>query len=372
MNSSMQHPAFVDNETFYQLDKSKSGMEQLIGMTENLKKIHQLADCNYGSFEDMIASYLNAGIEIFQMETGIVSHITGDKQYIVKDVISPLTVIKAGAVYDLNDTYCREVYKTKRVIGLPHVGEINEMQGHPVYQSLKLEAYLSAPIYVQGKLYGTLNFTSTAEREYGFSEHEVDLISLMANSIGNFILLQEKESSLVRLNKRMTELVGYVSHDLRNPLGVIGNLAQIVSNVDIDSERREQLLSRIKTNADRCLELVNAILDIAALGAGKIALEKAPFNIVKTVEESLGNYEALATEHSIEVSKEMPKNLIFVGDEARLLQAFNNLINNAIKYAPAHSKIEITCIEEENKKLRFVLEGFKSQESTKSIQKEGK
>ena len=120
------------------------------------------------------------------MQTGIVSHITDDKDYIIKDVISPLDVIHPDDVYPLEGTYCREVYKSHKTLGFPHVGEMHELKEHPVYVNLRLEAYISAPIYVHDTIYGTLNFTSTEPRTYGFSEHEHDLISMMAQSIGNF------------------------------------------------------------------------------------------------------------------------------------------------------------------------------------------
>ncbi|MCW8988624.1 MAG: GAF domain-containing protein, partial [Gammaproteobacteria bacterium] len=204
----MKYPEFIKSKIFYSLDKSKSETEQLAGLSENLKTLHQLSSRHFDSFEDLIASYLKAGIDIFQMETGIVSEIINDKDYIIKDVISPLDVLEAGSKFELEGTYCREVHKTKKVIGLPHVGEIEEMKGHPVYQNLKLEAYISAPIFVHDVLFGTLNFTSLAPRENGFSEHEHDLISLMANAIGNFILLQNKENSLLQLNERLKKLVG--------------------------------------------------------------------------------------------------------------------------------------------------------------------
>lgn len=346
----MKYPAFVDNETFYRLDRSKSQMDQLIGMSENLKKVHQLASNNYGSFEDLIHSYLQAGIEIFQMETGIVSRITEDKQYIVKDVVTPLEVLNPGAVFELEGTYCREVYKTLEVIGLPHVGEIEEMKGHPVYQNLKLEAYISAPIFVNNKLYGTFNFTSTTPREYGFSEHEMDLISLMSTSIGSFILLQEKEDSLIGLNERLKALVGHVSHDLRNPLGVIGNLAKLISSVEMDQADKDHLIERIQKNSERCLELVNTILDIAALGSGKISINKQRIDLIKTIEESLENYQVFASENAMSIDTDLPHELFIEGDEARLLQALNNLISNAIKYGAPNSSIELSCrLQDDNK-----------------------
>jgi signal transduction histidine kinase len=111
------------------------------------------------------------------------------------------------------------------------------MNCHPAYQNLKLEAYLSAPIFVERYLYGTLNFTSTESRANGFSRHKHDLIALMANSIGNYIMLRQKEEELVDLNKRIKRFVGYLAHDLRNPIGSIIGLAQMACKHTITDER---------------------------------------------------------------------------------------------------------------------------------------
>ena len=310
-------------------------------MSENLKKIHLLTSKSFDRFEDLIAHYLEAGIEIFQMETGIVSHIVNDKDYIVKDVISPLDIIHAGNVFELEDTYCREVYKSKQVVGLPHVGVIEEMKGHPVYQNLSLEAYISAPIFVRDTLYGTLNFTSRIPRHHGFSEHERDLIALMANSIGNFILLQEKEQSLLHLNDRLKEFIGYVAHDLRNPLGIVSNLANLVTTIDMVDSEKVKLIKRIHTNADRCLELVNAILEIAALGTGKINIDPRPFLFVDCLNDAIDNYMALANKRNIAIAVNIPPRLKVTGDDQRLLQVLNNLIGNAVKYSGSNEKVEI-------------------------------
>lgn len=344
----MKYPEFVESKIFYSLDKSKSEIEQLTAISENLKKIHLLTCKSFDSFEQLISNYLKAGIDIFQMETGIVSEIKNDKDYVIRDVISPLEVLEVGGVFELQDTYCREVHKTRSVIGFPHVGEIEEMKGHPVYQNLKLEAYISAPIFVRDELFGTLNFTSQTPRNYGFSEHEHDLIALMANSIGNFILLQNKEKSLLQLNERLKSFVGYVSHDLRNPLGTVSNLATIALSVKQSEEDKRKLFQKIQSNADRCLEMVSSILDQAALGTGKIKIAAQPFVLKQTIDDAIDNYSVLASDRGLNIKVDIPETLEVNGDSSRLLQMFNNLVANAFKYSVRDGEVNISYQGEKN------------------------
>lgn len=348
----MNYPDFVDNDTYFKLDRSASEHDQLTAMTNNLKLVHNLTTRHYDNFDELIAAFLQAGIRIFQMQTGIVSHITEEKQYIVKDVVTPLVeILHKGDVFELEGTYCREVAKTGRTLGFPHVGEMEELKGHPVYQNLKLESYISAPIYVHGTLYGTLNFTSTQPRRFGFSEMEHDLISMLANSIGNFILLQEKEQSLLTLNNRLKEMAGYVAHDLRNPIGSIITAAEMITLFNLKGEKLEKAVDAISQSANNALELINTILNATALGTGKITLDVSPFLLTDIVTQSIANHELLAQQRQITITSAIPDGLSISGDKARLLQVFNNLLGNAVKYAQNDTAITLTGTLQENKQV---------------------
>ena len=127
----MNYPRFVNSQTYYSIDKSKSDIDQLVNLTEILKKINILTTSNFDSFDELIQKFLSTGVRIFGLEFGIVSKISGD-DYIVCNAVSPGDVIKKGDVFTLEGTYCREVFKSKQIIGFPHVGELEELKGHPV------------------------------------------------------------------------------------------------------------------------------------------------------------------------------------------------------------------------------------------------
>jgi len=344
----MIYPKFVDNNTFYHLDKSHGSLEQLVGLAENIKRVHHLTAKHYDSFETLITDYLQSGIKIFQMQTGIVSHITKEKKYYVKDVVTDLDVINKGDEYELEGTYCREVYQSQETLGFPCIAQISELKDHPVYVNLKLEAYLSAPIFVNDKLYGTLNFTSLIPREHGFSEHEHDLISMMASAIGNFILLQEKEEHLKKLNFRMKELVGHVSHDLRGPLGSIHGLSETILSHQWDTEKIKMVVDAIHEESGKSLELVNVILDQSALGTGKIEIQKSHFNAREFLNKVLKTYAILIDEKELAVQVNISDDLELYADKPRIQQVINNLLINAFKYSKKGSQVNIDFSKHEN------------------------
>jgi len=337
----MNYPSFVNNSDFYRLDSSSDKMQQLIALSENVKRIYLLTSKHYHNFDELIAEYLKSGIEIFQMQTGIVSHITEDNSYVVKDVVTDMDMIKPGDVYELEGTYCREVAASKQTLGFPCVGNISELKDHPVYVNLKLEAYLSAPIFVNDRLYGTLNFTSLNPRMHGFSEQEHDLISMMSQAIGNFILLQEKEEKLKQLNFRMRELVGHLSHDLRNPLGSIQGLADFGLRKDQGPEKNQKFFEAISTEASRSLELVHTILNQAALGTGKLSIKPASFDFTSLMNTVISSFHSLSKEKFLTLRGDLETIQMVYADEERLQQVLSNLLNNAFKYAPSNTSVEI-------------------------------
>lgn len=342
----MELPRFVNDQTFLALSDKQDNVAQLETMVEHLTKVHLLTANKFDSFDELIREYLKCGIDMFGLETGIVSEII-DNTYTVCDVVSPLEVLEKGQEFELKDTYCQLVYDNSEVIGLPEVGQLAYMNTHPVYQNLKLEAYLSAPIYVDDKLFGTLNFTSQGARKHGFSEHERTLISLLANSIGGYLRLRKKEEHLVALNNQIKKFVGYVSHDLRNPIGSIISLSKLAKRAQDDPARLPRLLDRIGSAAESALELVTTILDNAALGSGKLELHKKDIKLDELTRLAVDSVNEFASDAGKQVVVLTTPGASCELDANRIIQALNNLLINAIKYSPQGGRIRLSATETE-------------------------
>ncbi len=348
----MNYPQFIDDETFSKLHSSKSEWEQVVALSENLKKLHILTTAQYDNFDQLILTYLQTGLEIFSMEIGIVSQIESD-DYTICNALSPNEVLKKGDLFPLEGTYCREVFKTQKVLGFPHVGALEEMKDHPVYQNMKLESYLSAPIFVDKELFGTLNFTSTKIRPHGFSEHEKDLISLMANSIGNFLSLDRKEQALIQTNKQLKRLVGFVSHDLRIPLGNINSLAQMV--ISGTPEEQETYSKIIQTTSAETLEMVYTILDIAAMGSGKIEVNRENTDLATLIQKATDQLATLREERAINFEINIPDTLNGFVDKNRMVQVFTNLYSNVLRYTPKNGSASLQAKTTDDGRISFSI-----------------
>ncbi|MEL6135867.1 MAG: response regulator [Cyanobacteria bacterium J06628_6] len=160
--------------------------ENLAMFGASLKHLHRINTTQYETFDALFGDCLETGCQIFGLETGIISQIE-EEAYTIRSVRSNIDALAANDRFDLADTYCAAVVHEHQTVAYSQVGHIAEMQGHPVYQTLRLESYLGTPIFVNGKIYGTLNFSSTAARTAQFSRHEQEIIELMARSIGRFL-----------------------------------------------------------------------------------------------------------------------------------------------------------------------------------------
>lgn len=355
------YPSFVTDHAFYSMDSGQDIQAQQAGMLKNLKSVFDLTTRSYDSMDDMVRDYLNAGLEIFGLETGIVSRIE-NSTYTVVDVVSNQDVIKKGDVYPLEGTYCQEVYSCSRVLGFPHVGALPFMKEHPVYVNLQLESYLSAPIEVDEKLYGTLNFTSTQIRKNGFSEHERDLIVLMSRAISSFILLRERESKILETNKTLLKFVGFVAHDLRNPLGAIKGMADAGCKDDVPRQRLENIIRRIKSISELTIEFVHSILELSALGTGKIEVVKKEVDLSDVINTSVELLEDIVESRKSKIILKLKEVITVQADTSLLVQVFTNLLMNAIKYSEAGRDIVVT-VSKERGGVRISIDNYVCEEA---------
>lgn len=143
------------------------------------------------NINDWLTEGLKIGVDIFNMHTGIVSEIHGQR-YLIKSVYSKMgDVFSPGQEFELADTYCAAVSKTRKTITYKQVGAIPAMILHPVYVAVQLESYIGTPLYDKDKAFiGTLNFSSHAIRRNDYSREEIALIERMANKISQVLINQ--------------------------------------------------------------------------------------------------------------------------------------------------------------------------------------
>ncbi len=163
---------------------------------ENTKQLLKISNSSNLSFNARIEQMLNLGREVFKLPLGIVSKINGNT-YTVQHVSSPDGELKPGTQFKLGETYCAHTMKASGPVGFFDAG--HEIPTHPCYKAFGLESYIGTPIFIQGKVYGTLNFSGPDARIAEFSQYELETIRQFSEWIARLIVA---ERSLVDLRNQ--------------------------------------------------------------------------------------------------------------------------------------------------------------------------
>ncbi|MEW6165516.1 MAG: ATP-binding protein [Pseudomonadota bacterium] len=410
---------------------------------------------------------LTIGNEHLGLGFGIVSRIEGDSYTVVAQV-SPPGTLQDGQVFPLGDTYCSITLAHNDVYAVAHMGRSAEC-GHPCYRAFKLETYIGAPILVEDRAYGTINFSSPSPYPREFDEADHEFVALLARWAGSILerdLTQRRladselrlktiietepecvkivapDGTLLAMNRagldmveaetfdqvagkpvldliapegkeafsvlhqcviggdnataeyeviglkgghrwmeshavplrdsegRITSHLGVtrditarkqhdmalreairqaeaantakslflatMSHEIRTPMNGILGMAQLLLMPGLKETERQEYARTILTSGQTLLTLLNDILDLSKIEAGRIDLENlvvAPAQVMHEV-SLLFAERASAKGLRMEGSWEGVSQARYRSDPARLRQMLSNLVSNAIKFTP--------------------------------------
>lgn len=137
-------------------------------------------------FKDRVNSLLAKGNRELSTTLGAVARIDNNN-YEIFAVQSNSGAYVPGEVYALGDTLSREVFESQLPVVESHIDNSTRTTHHPLYRSLPIECYIGAPITVNGKPWGCVDFSSMAQRDGAFDEQDVDRIKSLAAELSELI-----------------------------------------------------------------------------------------------------------------------------------------------------------------------------------------
>ena len=210
---------------------------------------------------------------------------------------------------------------------------------------------LSVPLKVKGKTIGVLNVNNKNRKEV-FTQADLKLLAALSDEAAIAIQNARLYDEVVQANERLKELdklksnfVASVSHELRTPLGIIRNILfgirQEMAGTVSDKQREYLLL--VEDNLGRLERLIDNLLDLSKMEAGRFELKKERGDFFKVVRKVIDTFQKKSEEKRVALGFSGSETLPFTYfDQDRMIQVVTNLVDNAIKYTPQGGKVDIT------------------------------
>lgn len=208
---------------------------------------------------------------------------------------------------------------------------------------------IAVPLVARDTKLGTLLFISAeSQRTYGADDLSLaqQLASQAALAVQNAKFYQEVQDAL----RTRDEVLGVVSHDLRNPLHTIGMSTELLLDVPLDDSKRRGQLEVIQRAKQRMERLINDLLDVARIETGKaLAIERRSVSVPGLMREVCESNFPQAREKGVRLELLLPANLPRVyADPGRIMQVLSNLIGNALKVTPEGGQIDVVARQLDN------------------------
>jgi GAF domain-containing protein len=199
---------------------------------------------------------------------------------------------------------------------------------------------LAVPLLREGTPIGVLHLFRTVVREFTDKQRELvetfaDQAVIAIENVRLFDEIQDKNQQLAEASERKSQFLASMSHELRTPLNAIIGLTEmmVTSATRFGTEKALEPLRRVNAAGTHLLSLINELLDLSKIEAGKLELNPEPVNLARLIDEVVGTAGQLAEKNKNRLVIEAQENLgALTADSMRLKQILLNLLSNACKF----------------------------------------
>ena len=153
--------------------------------------------------------------------------------------------------------------------------------------------------------------------------------------------------------KAKQQFLSNMSHEIRTPMNAIIGFTKVVLKTDLSAKQKEYLMA-IKMSGDALIVLINDILDLAKVDAGKMTFEKTPFKLALSISAMLHLFETKIQEKNLKLVKEYDNRIpeVLMGDPVRLHQIILNLVSNAVKFTSEGTiNVQVVLLHEDDEQV---------------------
>ncbi len=220
----------------------------------------------------------------------------------------------------------------------------------------EIHSVLCVPMWYEGKIMGLMIVVNKKDKMH-FEENDLTLLSIIsvqASQLIKNLQLQEetfqkrKEAEkLLELDRIKTEFFTNISHEFRTPLTlIIGPLEKLMSDDQIESVQKQYNL--IHNNAKKLLSLINQLLDLSSIDAGKMKLEIEVVDLINFSKGILSSFQSLADDKNIKLEFYSDKESLELHlDKDKMEKIISNLLSNALKFTNVNGHISVSVFQKD-------------------------
>jgi signal transduction histidine kinase/ActR/RegA family two-component response regulator len=253
---------------------------------------------------------------------------------------------------ELDETLVGMAAREGRPIGIPDIALVER----DVHLQLLFEdgwrSVLAVPVLRGGQIIGAMVVRRKTPGEFTnevkeFMETFAGQSALAVFNARVFRELERKTAELQVASQHKSDFLASMSHELRTPLNAIIGFSEVLLERMFGelNERQDEYLRDILNSGKHLLELLNEILDLSKVEAGRMELEVSVFSLRRTIEHAIALVRERAALHSIAVTLEMDPSLDLIEtDELRFKQVMLNLLSNAVKFTPNGGRVAVRAV----------------------------
>jgi signal transduction histidine kinase/CheY-like chemotaxis protein len=287
----------------------------------------------------MVGKHIHAD-RVYVFDYDFERGITNNTHEYCNEGIEPVIDLLQNQPLEMIDAFWMDRHLQRESVYIPDIEQMNhESELYRILKMQDIKSLLTIPLYDEEKIYGFVGFD--AVKDYAkWTVDEQKLLKVLAELIVNLkvkqtqqtLLVQEKQNAL-RASEAKGEFLANMSHEIRTPLSGITNAMYLLKSTELSPEQTDYL-EIAKSSVESLSRIVNNILDLAKIEAGKLELEMSSFDLENELYQIIKMQEYVAIEKGLRLLFEFDYDILdeIITDRTRFRQIMLNLVSNAIKY----------------------------------------
>jgi signal transduction histidine kinase len=238
---------------------------------------------------------------------------------------------------------------SRAIVYIPDIREDDEYRLEVLAKAADYRSVLAVPMLLDGTPIGVV--VVTGAEAGAFSQRQIELLQTFADqaviaveNVRLFKELAQKSRELEAASRHKSEFLANMSHELRTPLNAIIGFSEVLAERMFGelNQKQDEYLRDIHASGHHLLSLINDILDLSKIEAGRMELEPVAFNLPTAIDNALTFVRERAGRRSIALHQAVDERLGQMrGDERKIKQVLLNLLSNALKFTPEGGRIDV-------------------------------